>query len=629
MAHESFEDQHVADLLNQHFIAIKVDREERPDVDHVYMMYCQALTGEGGWPLTVIMTPDAHPIFAGTYYPKHARYGRPGLIDILQTMHERWLEDGEKLAAASVDVTRRLQPVFASAPGSVDAKAAIHLAADRLTQRFDDRYGGFGDAPKFPSFHQHMFLLRYHRFTGENDALHMVKRTLEGIARGGIYDHVGGGFSRYSTDGYWQVPHFEKMLYDNALAILTYTEAYQQTKSDLFARVIRETVQYVTREMTSGDGAFFAAQDADSEGQEGRFYVWRPDDIAAALGDAEGALYCDFYDVTEEGNFEGYNVPNFIHTDVDSFAKQHDMSVEALWRVLREANETLYEWRSHRVHPGTDDKILTTWNAMMIAALAKAGAALGEDEYTRDAVRAVHFMEAMLVRQADGRLLARYRDGEAAILAYADDYAYLVWAYIELYQATLDLFYLNRAKQWQLAMDELFWDDADDGYFLYGHDAETLIARPKTAYDGATPSANSVAAYNLVRLYAMTGNEVYAERADSLFTAFGESLETSPTEQLFLLMARMLMEVGSTEVVAVAGKQTGDMSAIIARWHQQFSPEGVLLTPPARGDEGAMYAPIESATTLYICRHFQCDRPQTAWEEALANVVSAPPQLDV
>lgn len=627
MAHESFEDEQVAAYLNEHYIAVKVDREERPDIDHVYMMYCQAVTGEGGWPLTVVMTPDAHPFFAGTYFPKNARYGRPGLMDILQGLSERWATDRVKLEQASADVTNRLQPVFGGAPGKVDVEKAVREAVRRLTDRYDPHYGGFGDAPKFPTFHQLLFLLRYHRFTRENDALQMVRHTLDCMMRGGIVDQIGGGIARYSTDAYWRVPHFEKMLYDNALAVFTYTEAYQLTKDESYRRFVQQTLQFVSREMTSLEGAFFAAQDADSEGQEGRFYVWRPDDVSAALGEQDGETYSAFYDITEEGNFEGYNVPNYIDTDVEAFVHRLGMPEEAWWSWLREANETLYAWRAHRVRPGTDDKVLTAWNALMIASLARAGSVFQENDYTLQAVRAVQFIEASLVRREDGRLLARYRDGDAGILAYADDYAYLVFAYLELYQATLDTHYLVRAKHWQRELDKYFWDEEEDGYFLSGADGASLIAKPKTAYDGATPSANSMSAWNLVRLYAITGDAVYAERVDDLFAAFGELLEAAPTEHLFMMMALVQREVGNTEIVAVEGAHHHAIEAVLRRYAQTYLPEAVLLTPSARQGEESVYPPMDDALALYVCRNFQCDRPETDVDEALRQLAQTPPEF--
>ncbi|WP_328702728.1 thioredoxin domain-containing protein [Alicyclobacillus suci] len=626
MAHESFEDEEVAKLLNEHYVAIKVDREERPDIDHVYMTYCQALTGEGGWPLTVVMTPDGHPFFAGTYFPKTSRYGRPGLIDILQQLADKWANEGERIREASADITRRMQPIFAAAPATFEPRQAVDKAFEQLSARFDPEYGGFSDAPKFPSFHQLMFLLRYHRFTGDAEALTMATTTMNGIIRGGIHDHVGGGLSRYSTDALWRIPHFEKMLYDNALGVLTATELYQVTTDETYRTFIRRTMSYLSREMTSEEGAFYAAQDADSEGQEGRFYVWRPDEVEAALGEELAPLYCDFYDITEEGNFEGYSVPNRIDVDVASFAASNGLTADELWAKLDAANEVLLEWRAHRTPPGTDDKVLTAWNALMIAACAKAGAVLGDAEYIGNAVRAVSFVEEHLVRH-DGRLLARYREGEAGILAYADDYAYLVWAYLELYQATLDAYYLRRAMHWQMRMNELFWDDEQGGYFLAGKDAERLIAAPKTAYDGATPSANSVAAYNLVRLYAITGEAHLAEQVDQLFAAFGEFLNEAPAEHLYLLMAGMLVEAGSTEVVFAEAHGDNEVAAFLECWHEVFAPEAVVLKPGARVSEAQVY-PVEGGeTTLYVCRHFACERPVHDWRTAIAHVRVNPPQL--
>ncbi|WAH43980.1 thioredoxin domain-containing protein [Alicyclobacillus fastidiosus] len=626
MAHESFEDEQVAQYLNEHYVAIKVDREERPDIDHVYMMYCQALTGEGGWPLTVIMTPEGHPFFAGTYFPKTSRYGRPGLIDILQQLATKWANEADTIQRASADITNRMQPIFAAAPAEFQPGPAIEKAYRQLKSRFDPEYGGFSDAPKFPSFHQLMFLLRYHRFSGEQDALQMAKKTMLSIIRGGIHDHVGGGLARYSTDALWRVPHFEKMLYDNALGVLAATELYQATADETFKSFVTRTMSYLSREMTSEEGAYYAAQDADSEGQEGRFYVWRPDEIWAALGEELGEMYCAFYDVTEEGNFEGDSVPNLIDVEISSFAASRGLSVDELSAKMEAANELLLEWRAHRTPPGTDDKVLTAWNALMIAASAKAGAAFADDEYIGNAVRALSFVEEQLVRH-DGRLLARYREGESGILAYADDYAYLVWAYIEVYQATLDTYYLRRAMHWQQQMNDLFWDVEEGGYYLAGKDAERLIATPKSAYDGATPSANSVAAYNLSRLYAITGESHLAEQVDGIFGAFGEFLNEAPAEHLYMLMAGMLVAVGSTEVVFAEAGTDRSLSAFLHNWHQTFQPEAIVLKPDARVQEVDVYPVQDGRTTVYVCRHFACERPVHDWQEASQSVRENPPRL--
>ncbi|EJY54770.1 hypothetical protein URH17368_2612 [Alicyclobacillus hesperidum URH17-3-68] len=627
MAHESFEDEQVAQYLNQHYISIKVDREERPDIDHIYMTYCQAVTGEGGWPLTVILTPDGHPFFAGTYFPKNARYGRPGLLEILRVMRQKWDEEREKLVSASAELVTRMQPIFAAMPGEVDGKHAARQAASTLRERFDHAYGGFGDAPKFPAFHQVMFLLRYSRFASDQGARQMALDTLDAIMRGGIADHVGGGIARYSTDAFWRVPHFEKMLYDNALAITAYTEAYQVTRNPRYRRFVEQIVTFLERELTSREGAFYSALDADSEGQEGRFYVWRPEDVTAALGDEDGEWYCAFYDITDEGNFEGYSVPNYVDRDIPAFASARNMSEGELWQWLDEANRKLYEWREHREHPGLDDKILTAWNALAISGLAKAGAVFADEHWLGLAVRAVQALETLLVRKPDGRLLARYRDQDAAVFAYADDHAYLIAAYLDLYEATLDPFYLRRAQHWQSVLDTLFWDSEGSGYFLYGRDAERLIAQPKTVYDGATPSANSVAAHNLQRLYALVGDEAYADRLDRLLHAFGTWLMEAPVDHLWLVTAAMLRDLGTTEVVWSSVPGRGDVRAMATAFHLAFLPEAVLLTPSARPNGENAYPPAADEALVYVCRHFHCERPEADVAATIANLVANPPRL--
>ncbi|WP_243835018.1 thioredoxin domain-containing protein [Alicyclobacillus sacchari] len=627
MAHESFEDEQVAQYLNQHYVSIKVDREERPDIDHIYMTYCQAVTGEGGWPLTVIMTPDGHPFFAGTYFPKNARYGRPGLLEILHAMHERWNTQRDKLVSASAQLVSRMQPIFAAMPGEIDGKQAARQAASSLRDRFDTAYGGFTDAPKFPALHQIMFLLRYSRFASDPAAQEMALHTLDAIMKGGIADHVGGGIARYSTDAFWRVPHFEKMLYDNALAVAAYTEAYQVTKEAKYRRFVEHIIGFIERALTSPEGAFYSALDADSEGQEGRFYVWRPEDVMAALGDEDGDLYCAFYDITEEGNFEGYSVPNYVDRDIAAFAAARNMSVHELWRRLDDANRRLYEWREHREHPGLDDKVLTAWNALAISGLAKAGAVFADEHWLGLAVRAAQALERLLVRKPDGRLLARYRDGDANVFAYADDHAYLIAAYLDLYEATLDPFYLRRAQHWQSILDTLFWDADDGGYYLYGRDAERLIAHPKAVYDGATPSANSVSAHNLLRLYALVGDVAYADRLDRLLRAFGAWLMEAPVDHVWLVTAAMLRDVGSTEVVWSAAQGEEDVQTLMATFHPEFLPEAVLLTPDVRPTEQTSYPPAEDKPLIYVCRNFHCERPQEDVAATIVNLVSHPPHL--
>ncbi|SIS65627.1 hypothetical protein SAMN05421799_102217 [Alicyclobacillus vulcanalis] len=622
MAHESFEDETVAAILNHHFVAIKVDREERPDIDHIYMTFCQAMQGEGGWPLTIIMTPDGHPFFAGTYFPKTPRYGRPGLIQILQEIARLWQTNRARLEEASRTMAKRMEPLFAGQAGEARGRDAADQAFQALEAAYDPVCGGFGPAPKFPTFHRVQFLLRYARLRPSERAATMALSTLRAIMRGGIVDHVGGGMARYSTDDCWRVPHFEKMLYDNALALAAYAEAYAHAKDPVFLRFVRNMVSFFDREMRAPEGLYYSAVDADSAGGEGRFYLWRPEDVIAALGREDGELYNAFYDITEAGNFEGANVPNAIGQDPAAFAASRGMTEEELWHKLDALNEKLRAVRDLRERPAIDDKCLTSWNALMAFGLAKAGTAFGEPTWVARARELVAAIERVLVRPDDGRLLARYRDGEAGIFAFADDHAYLVAAHLELYRATLDSAYLERARHWQAVQDTLFWDKAHGGYAFYGRDAESLIAVPKPAYDGAMPSANSQAAHNLWTLYALSGDSAYADRLDSLFRAFGGDMATAPLDCLWLVTAAMMSEVGSTEVVLAGPREDALQRA------QELCamplPEVVWLMADARGEEAPYAMGPGGKPQYYVCRGFRCDRPETDWEVVVERLSNPP-----
>ncbi len=622
MAHESFDDETVAAILNEHYVAIKVDREERPDIDHIYMTYCQALQGEGGWPLTIIMTPDGHPFFAGTYFPKAPRYGRPGLIQILQEIARLWQTDRARLERASRSMAERMQPLFEGQAGVARGRDAADRAYQALEAAFDQEYGGFGPAPKFPTFHRVQFLLRYARLRPNERAAAMALSTLRAIQRGGIVDHVGGGMARYSTDPFWRVPHFEKMLYDNALALAAYADGYVHAKDPAFLRFVRQTVAFFDREMQSPEGLYYSAVDADSAGGEGRFYLWRPEDVIAALGPEDGELFNAFYDITEAGNFEGANVPNYIDQDPAAFAASRSMTEESLWQKLDDLNEKLRSVRDGRERPAIDDKCLTAWNALMAYGLARAGLACGETAWVNRAREVVAAIERILVRPDDGRLLARYRDSEAGIFAYADDHAYLVAAYLEMYRATLDRAYLHRARHWQAVQDALFWDKAQGGYTFYGRDAESLIAVPKPVYDGAMPSANSQSAHNLWMLHALTGDVEYADRLDGLLRAFGGDIASAPMDCLWLVTAAMMSEVGSTEIVIAAPQEEAARRA--RELGAMDLPEAVWLTSDARGD-ASMYPMAEhGAPQYFVCRGFRCDRPETDWKVVVEGLRQPP-----
>lgn len=500
MERESFEDQEVAEILNNYYISVKVDREERPDIDSIYMTYCQALTGHGGWPLTIIMTPEKKPFFAGTYFPTKAKGGMPGMIDILNKISELWEKGKESLIFSSEEILEKVQENYLLNQEGELTEKVIKDAFQSLYANFDPLYGGFGSAPKFPTPHNLLFLLRFYKKYQHPKALEMVEKTLESMYKGGIYDHIGYGFSRYSTDNKWLVPHFEKMLYDNALLAIVYLETYQLTKKELYAQVADEIFTYVLRDMTSDFGGFYSAEDADSEGVEGKFYVWEPEEVINILGEEDGNLFNHLYDIKTLGNFEGKSIPNLINTD----SERVDRKKSKLWR------KKLFQDREKRVHPHKDDKVLTAWNSLMLVALSLGARVLNNTNYLKAAEVCADFILEQLY--LDNRLYARYRDGEVKYLAYVDDYAFLIWGLLELYESSFDPIYLNNAIKLNKEMLEIFEDKKDGGLFLYGSDSEQLIARPKEVYDGALPSGNSVALHNLLRLGVLTGKKGFLEK---------------------------------------------------------------------------------------------------------------------
>ena len=610
MERESFEDEEVAQLLNKNFISIKVDREERPDVDHIYMSVCQALTGQGGWPLTILMTPDRKPFYAGTYFPKKSRHGYPGIMEILQHISKAWQTDKNTLLESSENIMRHMKAEFETAEHGDFEGEVVENAYESFSRSFDKVYGGFGTAPKFPTPHNLMLLLRYHKQTGSSEALNMVETTLEDMYRGGIYDHVGFGFSRYSTDRKWLVPHFEKMLYDNALLAMIYLETYQATKKQEYRLVAEQIFEYVLRDMTSPEGGFYSAEDADSEGAEGKFYVWTPSEIAEVLGSEDANVFCSFYDITDKGNFEGKNIPNIIINKV-SFE-------EAAGLPLNEMRQRLFEQRENRIHPHKDDKILTSWNGLMIAALAYGARVLGNDRYKQAAEKAVSFIQSKLMRH-DGRLLARYREGEAAFPGYLDDYTFLVWGLLELYQTGFDVRHLELAVKLNEDMIKYFGDEDKGGYFIYGNDSEQLIARPKEVYDGAMPSGNSVASLNLLRLGRLTGNPELEVEAEQVFGAFAERVNSYPPGHSFMLMALMFAQASSREIVIVGDRLDPQIKRFVEVLHKSFLPYTVVVLKDTEEAETLkQLVPytdgqnmVNNKATAYICENFSCRAPIT------------------
>lgn len=609
MERESFEDEEIAAILNKHFVSIKVDREERPDIDTIYMSVCQAMTGHGGWPLTVVMTPDKKPFFAGTYFPKKDARGMPGLIGILRRIAHLWENNKDELIESGEKITEAVESsLFAHNKGDV-SKEVLDRAFAYYKQNFDSRYGGFGPAPKFPTPHNLSFLMRYWKMTGDAAALEMVEKTLDAMYRGGIYDHIGFGFARYSTDRQWRVPHFEKMLYDNALLAIAYLEAHQATEKEQYARVAREIFTYVLRDMTSPEGAFYSAEDADSEGEEGKFYVWTPEEVQEVLDIEEGERFCRAFDITSRGNFEGKSIPNLIQTGmVDGFG---------------EAREKLFRHREKRIHPFKDDKVLTAWNGLMIAALALGARVLKDERYAQAAKKAVKFIMQKL-RRDDGRLLARYRDGEAAFPAYVDDYAFLIWGLIELYQTTFEPEYLKQALDLNNDMLKYFWDNRHGGLYLYGSDAESLISRPREIYDGALPSGNSVAAVNFLRLARLTGDTGLEDTAQKQLQAFGGTVSETPPGHAHFLMAVYLNENPPVEITIVGDPGATNTREMLSLVNSGFRPE-TLLTAKAPGKSGENLAGlvpfvaerrmVDEKTTAYVCRDFACRPPVTNPQE--------------
>lgn len=610
MERESFEDEEVAKVLNDYYVSIKVDREERPDIDSIYMSVCQAVTGQGGWPLTIIMTPDEKPFFAGTYFPKSGKYGYPGLVELLLRIKDAWDTERDRLVETGSNITEAIK----NSPRRIDGEKLGQETAERahrgFRNSFDEVYGGFGGAPKFPTPHNLYFLLRYWKASGNGTALIMVEKTLESMYKGGLFDHIGFGFSRYSTDGKWLVPHFEKMLYDNALLAYAYTEAYQATGKDIYKDIARKIFTYVLRDMTSTGGGFYSAEDADSEGEEGKFYLWQPEEVKEAAGEEDGKLFCDWYGISPAGNFEGKSIPNLIGRDLGILYED-----KALARRLDGVREKLFMYREKRIRPHRDDKILTSWNGLMIAALALGGRAFHSDEYIKAAEAAYGFIQRNLVR-GDGRLLARYRDGESAFPAYLDDYAFLVWGLIELYRATFKTGYLKRALELNRDMLDLFWDEREGGLFLYGEDSEQLIMRPKEVYDGALPSGNSVALYNMLRLSRMTGDTQIEERARQVMETFGGEVGYNPTAHSFFMSA-LLFSLQPTREVVITARSREDAQGMLDRINGSFVPFATFLLNT--GDEELHeIAPftreqkmVEQKPTAYVCKDFTCLEPVT------------------
>lgn len=632
MAHESFEDSEVAELMNQTFISIKVDREERPDIDKIYMDVCQLLTGSGGWPLTIIMTPDKKPFFAGTYFPKKSRYGRIGFIELIERIDVLWKTERKKILNSAEDITFSLQNITNEAPGEKLDEKNLREAFSQLAMQFDEKYGGFGSRPKFPTPHNLVFLLRFWNRTDKKEALEMIEKTLKEMRKGGIYDHLGFGFHRYSTDEHWLVPHFEKMLYDQALLAITYIEAFLATKNEEYAITAKQIFEYVLRDMTSKEGGFYSAEDADSEGVEGKFYVWSEEELKVILNEENFTIVKETFNINKEGNFleeatqeKTNNNILFMQKSIQELAKNFNMTESSFKSRLKEIRKTMFGIREKRIHPHKDDKILTDWNGLMIAALAKGYSAFQNKTYLDAAKKAVDFILKILY-DSDGNLLHRFRDGQAEIKGYLTDHAFLIWGLIELYESTFDVEYLSHALKLNEKLLDQFWDGNIGGFYFSARDAEKLITKKKEIYDGAIPSGNSIALLNLLRLSLITGNHELEEKADILMRVFSEKIKSNPLAftQFFIAVD---FAVGPTYSVVIAGDTNAENTLrFLNEIYSIYVPNKVLIFRPTNdanpeidkfADDIHYYDKLNDKATVYVCVNNMC-KPATT-ESAIMN----------
>ncbi len=619
MERESFESSSTAAIMNAEFVNIKVDREERPDIDSIYMNAVQMLTGSGGWPMSLFLTPDLRPFWGGTYFPPRAQGGRPGFPDILRHVARAYREQRDTIEAAGAEITERLRraeihPVADKLPDD-DALDAALAAFDRT---FDAEFGGFGPAPKFPRSFDLSFLLRCAVTRDDETILSQVVTTLNAMASGGMYDQIGGGFHRYATDRRWLVPHFEKMLYDNALLARIYIEAWQATKRPLFRRVAEETLDYALREMRDRSGGFFSATDADSEGEEGRFFVWRPEDVIDVLGREEGRVVCEYFNITERGNFEHRTSIPHVARGPDAVASLLGMETDDVEACVERGRKKLYEARLSRPAPFRDEKLITAWNGLMISAMARGYQVFEESRYRTAAESAVDRIRSELWRSS--RLLRTLKDGQARHAACLDDYAYLAEALVDLYEATFDLRHLKFALEICDAVLDGFWDDAAGGFYYTAHDHEELICRQKQYLDNATPSASAVMTLTLLRAERLTGRATYRDRAEAALRSAADFVQRAPIAMAYTLLSVDMLQRPALEVAIVGDAE--ESRPLLRAIHSRFLPRRVLAACEEPSSDLAEVVPllagkkaIQGQATAYVCRDFACRAPVTGVAE--------------
>lgn len=630
MEHESFEDPEVGKLLAENFISIKVDREERPDLDQIYMTAVQLLTQHGGWPMTVFLTPDLQPFYGGTYFPPEDRYSMPSFKKLVHAIADAWKNRRNDVISNASQITAGINESMKLESGSPspfgreaggEGEQLLRNAANKLSRIFDSHHGGFGRAPKFPHPMELRLLLRVAKRYGDDGALEMATITLDHMAMGGMYDQLGGGFHRYSTDERWLVPHFEKMLYDNALLSMAYLEAFQLTNKEFYREIAEETLAYVQREMTGPEGAFYSTQDADSEGVEGKFFVWTQKEIESILGAEEAKLFCSVYDITPHGNWEGHSILHLTRP-LDVEAKMLNMPLDALRDRLKQCKEKLLAVRSKRIWPGRDEKILTSWNGLMIASFAKAAQVLEKPEYSRAATRAAEFLLTTM-RQEDGRLWRTTFAGAAPKLnGYLEDYAYLIDALVTLYETTFEQRWITSASELARVMIEQFWDNAEGGFFFTGKDHESLIARNKDPHDNATPSGNSMAVTGLLRLSKLTGDADLLDKGTRTLELFRGLMQRSPTAAGQMLNAFDFWLGPVKEMVIVGEASNPEVIDVMRHLRRPFRPHQVIAwkandaddSLPLLKDRKAM-----GAVTMYVCENFACQAPIVGMSEIKAK----------
>jgi len=619
MEKESFENETIARIMNESFVNIKVDREERPDLDEIYMNAVQMMTGSGGWPMTVFLTPDLVPFHAGTYFPPEDRMGMPGFPKVLMTVSDYFRTHPNEVANVEAQMKNALHQMVRILPSQEALEPGIlSRAFDSIERQFDSAHGGFGSAPKFPNSMTLSFLLRHWKRTGEQEALRMVEVTLERMANGGIYDHLGGGFHRYSVDERWLIPHFEKMLYDNALLSRTYFDAYQATRKERYLQVGEDILGYVLREMKNPEGGFYSTQDADSEGEEGKFFIWTRDEIKEQLGKTKGTAFCSYYGVTPQGNFErGTSVLNIAAT-LEKVSELYGIPVPQLEASLRDGRERLFIEREKRVKPARDEKILTSWNGLMASGFIDGFKLTGKEEYLRGAEEAIHFILDGMAKH--GSLMRVYHRGRWHVKGYSEDYAFLIQALIDLYEASFEMRYLKEADHLNRRMIELFWDDQDGGFFFSGKENEFLIARSKNPYDNAIPSANSVALLNLTKLGYLKGEEALKKKADHILRLFRNFLSEHPSG-FAQMLSGLSFFLHPEEIGIIGSRRDRRTGSLLKEIHHAYLPHKILnLKDPGEPSEGNWFPfltdkGVPETPTVFVCKGFTCLPPVRSEEE--------------